>query len=81
MRKTLLAVTTAFVFGLGVPVVHATGGCGHLTPPASPYAVLEPETVPQAAMAMETDEASPAEAARRHIHVRQHAPKPTPRPL
>jgi hypothetical protein len=81
VRKMLLAGTTALIFGMSAPGAQARGGTGNLSPLASPYAILEPQTVPQAAIPTEADETNPAEAARSYVRKRQRAPKPAQRPL
>jgi hypothetical protein len=44
MRKTILLGTTAVALALGAANAYAMGG-GPLSPEASPYAILEPQTV------------------------------------
>jgi hypothetical protein len=45
MRKVFLAAMTAAALAIGVLDVHAMGGGGNLSPEASPYAILAPQTV------------------------------------
>jgi hypothetical protein len=44
MRKTLLLGTTVVVLALGSASAYAMGG-GNVSPEASPYAILEPQSV------------------------------------
>jgi hypothetical protein len=51
MRNTIMFTTVAVVFALGAVDADAMGsGGGNLSPDASPYAVLEPQTLSPAPM-------------------------------
>ncbi|MGO8835597.1 MAG: hypothetical protein ACLQE9_22655 [Roseiarcus sp.] len=49
MHKTLLLAAATAAFALGAGGAYATGG-GNVSPEASPYAILEPQTVAPSVM-------------------------------
>jgi hypothetical protein len=74
MRKILLLGTTGLVFALGADIAHAMGGSGNLSPFASPYAILAPQTLgPLAVPPQQPPETPPAYSPPRQ---RQHRPPP-----
>jgi hypothetical protein len=74
MRKTLLLGTTVLVFAFGARAAYAMGGSGNLSPFASPYAILAPQTLgPLAVPPQAPPETPPAYAPPRH---RPHRPPP-----
>ena len=68
MRKSLLrGAAVAIVFGAAH--AYAMGGSGNLSPDASPYALIAPQTLGRTAQPVEpTPGAQPARARRRSHH-------------
>jgi hypothetical protein len=64
MRIVFLTAVTAAALAIGVLDVHAMGGGGNLSPEASPYAILAPQTVAPYAVPPPPAEVAPYRAYR-----------------
>jgi hypothetical protein len=58
MRKIIRSGIAAIV-AFGIAQAHAMGGSGNLSPGASPYAILEPQTLGSGAAALAPDRVAP----------------------